>query len=62
MTKAIKITLIAASSTIGAGIISAVSYVKGKRDGIALANKQHEQLAGSVDTARNTRTSQQAQA
>lgn len=61
MTKAIKITLIAASSTIGAGIISAVSYVKGKRDGIALANKVNADTQSS-ELPRNTRTQAQAQA
>ncbi len=58
MTKALKITLIAAASTVGAGVISAVSYVKGKSDGIALANKTNAQLGANADAPRgNTRTS-----
>lgn len=56
MTNTVRTILIVSASAVGTGIISAVSYVKGRRDGIALATKQFEQIpatSGNVRTRQN---------
>lgn len=63
MTKAVRVSLIVASSTISAGIISAVSYVVGKKKGYELGSQQTIADLNSAPTEapRNTRR-EQAQA
>lgn len=61
MTKAVRITLITAASTLSAGVIGAVSYVVGKKKGYELGIKQAwdgEAPGERSAEQRNTRTAQ----
>ncbi len=58
MNKALKITLISAGAAVSTGIISAISYIKGKGDGIKLTHKYYENLQTEQPTATNRSRSQ----
>lgn len=57
MGKTTKIVLISLASVVTTLAVSAISYVKGKRDGIQFVAKQREQVTGST-----TQESQHARA
>ncbi len=61
MTKTIRTILIVSASAIGTGVVSAVSYVQGKKDGLKLAAKQQAELNAPTAHSGNRR-SEQAQA
>jgi len=61
MTNTTRNVLIVTASAIGTGVISAVSYVWGKKDGIALAAKRQAELNAAPVHSGNRR-SEQAQA
>lgn len=65
MTKTVRTILIVSASAIGTGVVSAVSYVQGKKDGLKLAAKQQAEAALNASPAPhsgNRRSSEQAQA
>lgn len=49
MTNTVRTALIVSASAVGTGIISAVSYLKGKQDGLKLAAKQHADLLATAN-------------
>jgi len=61
MTNTVRNILIVSASAVGTGIISAVSYVQGKKDGLALAAKRQAELNAAPTHSSNRRT-EQAQA
>lgn len=62
MTNTTRNILIVSASAIGTGIISAVSYVQGKKDGLALAAKRQAEQLSAGSTHNGNRRSEQAQA
>ena len=42
MTKTVKIALISVGSVAATAVVSSLSYIKGKKDGMLLMQKQHE--------------------
>lgn len=61
MTNTTRNILVVSASAVGTGIISAVSYIRGKKDGLALAAKRQAEL-NAAPTHSNSRRSEQAQA
>lgn len=62
MTNTVRNILIVSASAVGTGIISAVSYVQGKKDGIALAAKRQAELNAAPAAHSGNRRPEQAQA
>ncbi len=59
MNRILKISLISAGSVAATALVSSLSYIKGKKDGIALMYKKYE---GQLNAAPDKQTSAQPQA
>ncbi len=59
MNRILKISLISAGSVAATALVSSISYIKGKKDGIALMHKKYE---GQFNAASDKQTSAQPQA
>jgi len=54
MNRILKISLISAGGAVATALVSGLSYIKGKKDGIMLASKKYESLNASPERATST--------
>lgn len=59
MNRILKISLISAGGAVATALVSGISYVKGKKDGFALASKKYE---GQLNAGSDKTSSAQPQA